>query len=179
MAGLEDMLRNAVPGGSIGKPLMLALLALLASGVLFAKRDAGPSAGTGTQPTSDQGTGGLLGGLGGLIDKLQQGGLGNAINSWIGHGQNQPVSPGQLGSALGPDLINYQAALADSAGGCRQAHSAGSPAERSGAVANDVNNHRNRSLTEEIYHEHLRQHRFGHLRQGQDTRRHLFGARGA
>jgi uncharacterized protein YidB (DUF937 family) len=109
MAGLEDTLRNAVPGGSIGKPLMLALLALLASGVLFAKRDAGPSAGTGAQPTSDQGTGGLLGGLGGLIDKLQQGGLGNAINSWIGSGQNQPVSPGQLGSALGPDLIKMLA----------------------------------------------------------------------
>jgi uncharacterized protein YidB (DUF937 family) len=31
--------------------------------------------------------------------------LGNAINSWIGTGQNQPVSPGQLGSALGPDII--------------------------------------------------------------------------
>jgi uncharacterized protein YidB (DUF937 family) len=47
--------------------------------------------------------------LGGLIDKLQNGGLGNAINSWIGHGQNQPVSPGQLGSALGPDLIKMLA----------------------------------------------------------------------
>ena len=109
MAGLEDTLRNAVPGGSIGKPLMLALLALLASGVLFAKRDAGPSAGTGAQPSSDQGAGGLLGGLGGLLDKLQSGGLGNAINSWIGSGQNQPVSPGQLGSALGPDLIKMLA----------------------------------------------------------------------
>ena len=108
MAEFEDTIRKAVPGG-IGKPLMLALLALLASGALFGKRDAGPSAGTGAQPTSDQGTGGLLGGLGGLIDKLQNGGLGNAINSWIGHGQNQPVSPGQLGSALGPDLIKMLA----------------------------------------------------------------------
>ena len=86
MAGLEDTLRNAVPGGSIGKPLMLALLALLASGALFAKRDAASPAGTGAQPSSDQGAGGLLGGLGGLLDKLQNGGLGNAINSWIGHG---------------------------------------------------------------------------------------------
>ena len=40
-----------------------------------------------------------------MLDKLQKGGLGNAINSWIGAGQNQPVSPGQLGSALGPDII--------------------------------------------------------------------------
>jgi len=109
MAEFEDTIRKAVPGGNIAKPLMLALLALLASGVLFGKRDAGPSAGTGALPTPDQGTGGLLGGLGGLLEKLQNGGLGNAINSWIGSGQNQPVSPGQLGSALGPDIIKMLA----------------------------------------------------------------------
>jgi uncharacterized protein YidB (DUF937 family) len=39
------------------------------------------------------------------LAKLQQGGLGNVANSWVGPGQNQPVSPGQLGSALGPDII--------------------------------------------------------------------------
>lgn len=108
MAEFEDTIRKAVPGG-IGKPLMLALLALLASGALFGKRDAASPASTGAQPSSDQGAGGLLGGLGGLLDKLQNGGLSNAINSWIGHGQNQPVSPGQLGSALGPDLIKMLA----------------------------------------------------------------------
>src|SRR5262249_45986899 len=105
MAGLEDMIRNAAPGGNLGKPLMLALLGLLASGALFGKSDAGQPASKGAQSTSDEGAGGLLGGLGGLLDKLQKGGLGNAINSWIGPGQNQPVSPGQLGSALGPDII--------------------------------------------------------------------------
>jgi uncharacterized protein YidB (DUF937 family) len=105
MAGLEDMIRKAAPGGNVGKPLMLALLALLASGALFGKSDAGRPASPGAQPPSDEGAGGLLGGLGGLMDKLQKGGLGNAINSWIGPGQNQPVSPGQLGSALGPDII--------------------------------------------------------------------------
>ena len=108
MAEFEDTIRKAVPGG-IGKPLMLALLALLASGALFGKRDAASPAGTGAQPSSDQGAGSLLGGLGRLLDKLQNCGLGNAINSWIGHGQNQPVSPGQLGSALGPDLIKMLA----------------------------------------------------------------------
>ena len=107
MAEFEDTIRKAVPGGNIAKPLMLALLALLASGAL--KRDAASPAGTGAQPTSDQGAGGLLGGLGGLVEKLQKGGLGNAINSWIGTGQNQPVSPGQLGSALGPDIIKMLA----------------------------------------------------------------------
>jgi uncharacterized protein YidB (DUF937 family) len=43
--------------------------------------------------------------LGGLLDKLQKGGLGDVAKSWIGSGQNQPVSPGQLGPALGPDII--------------------------------------------------------------------------
>jgi uncharacterized protein YidB (DUF937 family) len=109
MAGLEETLRKAAPGGNIGKPLMLALLALLASGVLSGKRDAAPSTTTAAKPASDQDAGGLLGGLGGLLDKLQKGGLGDAINSWIGAGQNKPVAPGQLGSALGPDIIKMLA----------------------------------------------------------------------
>jgi uncharacterized protein YidB (DUF937 family) len=106
MPGLEDMIRSSVPGGNVGKPLMIALAALLASGALFRGGGAGQPASTGTQPASDEGTGGgLLGGLGGLLNKLQQGGLGNATNSWVGSGQNQPVSPGQVGSALGPNII--------------------------------------------------------------------------
>ena len=105
MAGLEDMVRSSAPGGNIGKPLMIALGALLASGVLFRGGGAGQPASTGSQPTSNEGAGGVLGGLGGLLDKLQKGGLGNVANSWVGPGQNQPVAPGQLGSALGPDII--------------------------------------------------------------------------
>lgn len=45
------------------------------------------------------------GGLQGLLAKLQSGGLGDAVQSWIGTGANQPVSGDQLGSALGPDLM--------------------------------------------------------------------------
>jgi uncharacterized protein YidB (DUF937 family) len=105
MAGLEDMIRSFVPDGNIGKPLLLALLALLASGALFRGGEPGHAPSTGSQPASDKGAGGLLGGLGGLLSKLQKGGLGNVANSWIGSGQNQPVSPGRLSSALGPDII--------------------------------------------------------------------------
>ena len=105
MADLEDIIRSSVPDGNIAKPLLLGLLALLASGALFGEGDAEPSAKQGTQPTSDEGAGGLLGGLGGVLDKLQKGGLANEANSWVGSGPNQPVSPGQLGSALGPDII--------------------------------------------------------------------------
>ena len=77
MANLEDTIRSAAPGGSIAKPLMLALLALLASGALFRGGSKGPTASTSSPPTPDEGTGGLLGGLGGLLDRLQKGGLGN------------------------------------------------------------------------------------------------------
>jgi uncharacterized protein YidB (DUF937 family) len=105
MAGLEDMIRSSAPGGNIGKPLPIALLALLASGALFRGGRAGPTASTSSPPTSDEGAGGLLGGLGGLLDKLQKGGLGNVANSWVSSGQNQPVSHNQLGLALGPDII--------------------------------------------------------------------------
>jgi uncharacterized protein YidB (DUF937 family) len=107
MAGLEDMIRSAVPGGNIGKPLLIALGALLASGALFrggAQQSPSPSLGSQPQSTGSAG-GGLLSGLGGLLDKLQQGGLSHATSSWVGGGQNQPVSSNQLSSALGPDLI--------------------------------------------------------------------------
>jgi uncharacterized protein YidB (DUF937 family) len=105
MAGLEDLIRSSAPGGSIGKPLLIALLALLASGALFRGGSTGPAATTGSPPTSGEGAGGLLGGLGGLLDKLQKGGLNDVVNSWVGSGQNQPVSHNQLGPALGPDII--------------------------------------------------------------------------
>jgi len=80
MAGLEDLIRSSAPGGSIGKPLLLALLALLASGALF-RGGSTPAPSTGSPPTSDEGAGGLLGGLGGLLDKLQKGGLSDVVNS--------------------------------------------------------------------------------------------------
>jgi uncharacterized protein YidB (DUF937 family) len=112
MAGLEDMIRSAVPGGNIGKPLMIALGALLASGALF-RGGAQQSPGLGSQPQSTGSAGGLLSGLGGLLDKLQQGGLSHATNSWVGSGQNQTVSSNQLSSALGPDIIK---ALAQQSG---------------------------------------------------------------
>jgi len=103
MAGLNDLIRSS-GGGSIAKPLLLGLGALLATNVLFGGK--GQTASASAQPTTDTSdAGGVLGGLGGLVNKLQQGGLGDVVNSWVGSGQNQPVSPGQLGSALGPSIM--------------------------------------------------------------------------
>jgi uncharacterized protein YidB (DUF937 family) len=46
-----------------------------------------------------------LGDLQGLVNQLQQGGLGTQVQSWLGSGQNLPVSPAQLQSALGSDQV--------------------------------------------------------------------------
>jgi uncharacterized protein YidB (DUF937 family) len=106
--GLFD---DAVPGGNIAKPIMIALGALLVSKML-AGRSEPDQASLNPQPLPPAGTpdatpdGGLLGGLGGLLDKLKNGGLSDAADSWVGTGQNKPVQPGQLGSALGQQTIS-------------------------------------------------------------------------
>ncbi len=43
------------------------------------------------------------GGLGGLVEKFGQAGLGNVVQSWIGSGQNLPISADQITSVLGSD----------------------------------------------------------------------------
>ena len=54
----------------------------------------------------------LSGGLGDLMKQLQQGGQGDAANSWVGKGQNKAIAPGDLANALGADQINAIAAQA-------------------------------------------------------------------
>jgi len=49
---------------------------------------------------------GDLGGLGGLVSKFDQAGMGDVIGSWIGTGQNAPISGGQLQQVLGNDVIS-------------------------------------------------------------------------
>ena len=90
MASLDDMMRSALPGGNIGKPLMIALLGLLASGALFRSSPSAPNEHAPKPPAApaNEGAGGLLGGLGGLLERFQQSGHGNVINSWVGSGQN-------------------------------------------------------------------------------------------
>ena len=53
------------------------------------------------------------GGLSGLVDKFAQSGLGDVAASWVGKGENKPVSPAQLVEALGADKV---AELAKEAG---------------------------------------------------------------
>jgi uncharacterized protein YidB (DUF937 family) len=46
-----------------------------------------------------------IGGLEGLINRMQQRGLGEVASSWISTGQNLPISPDQLKSVLGKDVL--------------------------------------------------------------------------
>jgi uncharacterized protein YidB (DUF937 family) len=48
----------------------------------------------------------LSGGLNDLLKQLQDSGHGEVAKSWVGTGQNQPISPKDLSSALGTDQIN-------------------------------------------------------------------------
>ena len=81
--------QGGVPGGGRNAPLLRAVLGMLGN-------DA-PG-----------------GGLSGLIEGFQRGGLGDVMSSWISTGQNQAISPDQLGQVLGPDALS---ALTRQAGG--------------------------------------------------------------
>ncbi len=78
--------------------------------------NAGPSGGGGLGDLLRGGLGGLLaggaagsvisGGLGDLLRQFQQNGQGEVANSWVDKGPNKPISPDDLGRALGADQLN-------------------------------------------------------------------------
>src|SRR5258708_39487907 len=84
--GLLDSLTGAL-GGNLGQVEAAAAPALIAA--VLAKTN--------------------LGDLQGLATQLQQGGLGNQVQSWLGNGANLPVSPDQLRAALGSDQVKQLA----------------------------------------------------------------------
>lgn len=50
------------------------------------------------------------GGIAGLLQKFQNNGLGDIVASWIGTGQNLPISPTQLQAVLGTHMLGQLAA---------------------------------------------------------------------
>ena len=94
--GLLDSVIGAVAGGMGGQgrggaqgALLNAVIAMLANG---------------------QRQGGAGGGLGDLIGRFTRGGMGDVIGSWIGPGQNAPISGDQLSNVLGSNTISDLAA---------------------------------------------------------------------
>jgi uncharacterized protein YidB (DUF937 family) len=111
MGAFDDAMKNAVPGGNLATPIAVAVGALVL-GKLFGGSSASPPASAPTRSAPPQPVptnapaGSVLGGLGDLIGKLTAGGAGPQVNSWVGSGANQPIQPGQLGSALGQNTLN-------------------------------------------------------------------------
>lgn len=52
------------------------------------------------------------GGLAGLVEAFRKNGLGDIVNSWVGTGQNLPISPEQIRQGLGSDLLTHLASQA-------------------------------------------------------------------
>lgn len=105
--GLLDSVLGSLMGGnnqqgSASSPLGGVLSSLLGGG----GQQAGGLGGA-------LGGAGVAGGLGGILAQLEQAGLGNIAQSWIGTGDNHPISPDQLQSALGTEQTQ---AMADQAG---------------------------------------------------------------
>ncbi len=50
-----------------------------------------------------------LGGVSGLLDKFKEQGLGDVASSWLGSGENLPISGEQLKSVLGEDVVKTAA----------------------------------------------------------------------
>jgi len=106
----------AVPGGNITKPLMIALLAYMASRYFGGgqkeetgsatseplPRSSDPLPGSTAEPSP----GGILDGLGGLIEQFQKKGFGDAMDSWIGTGTNKDVAPRDVSDALDGDFVD-------------------------------------------------------------------------
>lgn len=50
------------------------------------------------------------GGVKGIVAQFQQQGLGPTIQSWVGNGENLPISPEQIQHALGSETVQQLAA---------------------------------------------------------------------
>ncbi len=59
-------------------------------------RDTGPGA-----QSTGRGEGGLLDGLGDLLDNFAKTGQRETVEFWVGPGENKPIQPGDLGKAIG------------------------------------------------------------------------------
>jgi uncharacterized protein YidB (DUF937 family) len=96
---------DAVPGGNIAKPLVMALGALLV-GKMMTGGSAPVQTAVPTAGPAQTGQRSLLGGLSGLLETLSGAGHGETVASWLGAGQNAPIQPDKLGSALGQTTVS-------------------------------------------------------------------------
>jgi uncharacterized protein YidB (DUF937 family) len=113
MGFFDNALSDAVPGGNLATPIAIAAGALLLHHFLGGGAAPAPAPQPAPAPSGSGGFlegGGLLGGLGGLVNTLTKAGAGPQVNSWVGNGPNQPIDPSHLGTALGPDVLSQLSA---------------------------------------------------------------------
>jgi uncharacterized protein YidB (DUF937 family) len=48
----------------------------------------------------------LSGGLGEVVDRFKRSGQGEAADSWVSRGPNQPIGSAQLEKAIGPEVLD-------------------------------------------------------------------------
>lgn len=96
MGLLDQVLGGLMGGQSSASPLQGILMNMLGGNQQSGTSMAPQAAATG-------------GGLSGLVSGFEQAGLGQIVQSWIGNGQNQPVSPQQLHSVFGESQVNGMA----------------------------------------------------------------------
>jgi uncharacterized protein YidB (DUF937 family) len=111
MGFFDDALKGAVPGGDLATPIALAAGALLLGKYLSSGSSAPTPNSAPSMPSAPPSggflqSGGLFGGLNDLVQKFQNAGHGDVVNSWVGSGPNQPIQPSQVGSALGQQTIS-------------------------------------------------------------------------
>ena len=102
--GLGGMLGGG--GGGVQGALITAVIGMLANGAMGGGANAANAANAGNAAGAPAGGLGGMGGLGDLIGKFSRGGMGDVMSSWVGTGQNQPISGGQLTNVLGNDTIS-------------------------------------------------------------------------
>ena len=105
--GLLDTVLGSLMGGNAGgaaSPIGGVLSSLLGGQGMGGQ----PGQGAGGQGLGAMGGGGLAG----LVSQFEQAGLGNVAQSWVGNGQNQPVSPQQLQSVFGEGQVQNMASQA-------------------------------------------------------------------
>jgi uncharacterized protein YidB (DUF937 family) len=103
--GLGGMLGNLGGLGGLANAGNLAKVAKVVVSGLQGKQHGGGGGGLGSL-LGGSGAGGMLPGL---LEKLTQGGLGAKAQSWVGTGDNQPVSGQEVESALGADTVEQVA----------------------------------------------------------------------
>ena len=96
---------QAQPSQSAPSQDPFSQIAIALQELLAAKQGTAPSSPAAAAPAS-AGQQGSVGGLDVLIDQFEKNGLGDVIKSWIGTGQNQPITPPELRQAIGQKTVD-------------------------------------------------------------------------